>query len=98
MRLAGRVRYGLEVIELAPGDVLERDGYRIAAVPVAHRVEAFGYVIYEDERPGEFDTDAAVRLGLTPGTRVRPGAARRDRQGGLARAGARAARGPGARS
>jgi ribonuclease Z len=67
MRLAGRVRYGLEVTELGPGDVLERDGYRIAAVPVAHRVEAFGYVIYEDERPGEFDTAAAVRLGLTPG-------------------------------
>jgi ribonuclease Z len=67
MRLAGRVRYGLEVTELTSGDVLERAGYRIAAVPVAHRVEAFGYVIYEDGRPGEFDTDAAIRLGLTPG-------------------------------
>jgi ribonuclease Z len=67
MRLAGRVRYHLEIIELAAGDVLEREGYRIAAVPVAHRVQAFGYVIYEDERPGEFDTEAAVRLGLIPG-------------------------------
>jgi ribonuclease Z len=67
MRLAGRVRYTLEVIELAPGDVLERDGYKIAPVPVAHRIEAFGYVLYEDERPGVFDTEAAVRLGLTPG-------------------------------
>jgi ribonuclease Z len=61
------VRYGLEVTELAAGDVLERDGYRIAAVPVAHRVDAFGYVIYEDVRPGEFDTEAAVGLGLVPG-------------------------------
>lgn len=67
MRLAGRVHYGLEVIELAPGDVLERDGYRIAPVAVEHRVEAFGYVLYEDERPGAFDTEAAVALGLTPG-------------------------------
>lgn len=67
MRLAGRVHYNLQVIELAAGDVLERDGYRIAAVPVAHRVPAFGYVLYEDERPGEFDTEAAVRLGLIPG-------------------------------
>jgi ribonuclease Z len=67
MRLAGRVRYDLRVVELAPGDVLEREGYNIAAVQVAHRVQAFGYVLYEDERPGEFDPEAAVRLGLTPG-------------------------------
>jgi ribonuclease Z len=36
-------------------------------VPVAHRGPAIGYVIYEEERPGEFDPAAAVRLGLTPG-------------------------------
>jgi ribonuclease Z len=67
MRLAGRVHYDLRVVELAPGDVLEREDYKIAAIPVAHRVQAFGYVLYEDERPGEFDPEAAVRLGLTPG-------------------------------
>jgi ribonuclease Z len=67
MRLAGRVRYGLEVIELGTGDVLERDGYKIASVPVAHRIQALGYVVYEDARPGEFDPQAAVKLGLTPG-------------------------------
>jgi ribonuclease Z len=67
MRLAGRVRYRLEVSELASGDVLERAGYKIAPVPAAHRLQAFGYAIYEDERPGEFDPETAVRLGLTPG-------------------------------
>jgi ribonuclease Z len=67
LRAAGRVRYGLELIELTPGDVLKRDGYRLAPVPVEHRVQAFGYVIYEDERPGHFDPQAAERLGLTPG-------------------------------
>jgi ribonuclease Z len=66
-RAAGRVRFELQVHELAPGQVLERDGYRIAAVPVAHRGPAFGYVLYEDERPGTFDPVAAVSLGLTPG-------------------------------
>src|SRR5579884_1829534 len=55
MRVAGRVRFELELVELAPGDVLERDGYKIAPVPVAHRVSnALAYVIYEDPRPGEF--------------------------------------------
>jgi ribonuclease Z len=67
MRAAGRVRFELELNELEHGEVLRRDGYRIAPVPVAHRGEAFGYVLFEDERPGEFDPDKAVSLGLNPG-------------------------------
>ncbi len=67
LRAAGRVRFALELIELEPGDVLERDGYQIAPVPVDHRGPAFGYVIFEDERPGVFDPQAAIDLGLTPG-------------------------------
>src|SRR5947199_4792666 len=41
-RLAGRVRFELQLIELQPGDVLRRNGYSIAPVPVAHRSPAFG--------------------------------------------------------
>jgi ribonuclease Z len=67
LRAAGRVRFELQLVELQPGDVLPRDGYSIAPVPVAHRSPAFGYVVYEDERPGVFDPQAAIRLGLTPG-------------------------------
>ena len=68
LRAAGRVRYELELVEVAPGDLLERDGYKIAPVPVNHRVaNAFGYVIYEDMRPGEFDPEAAAALGVIPG-------------------------------
>ncbi len=67
LRMAGRVGFPLDLVELSPGDVLERDGYRIAPVEVAHRGTAFGYVLYEDERPGVFDPEAAVGLGLEPG-------------------------------
>ena len=68
MRVAGRVRFDLQFVELGPGDVLERDGYKIAPVAVAHRVSnALGYVLYEDPRPGEFDPEAATALGLVPG-------------------------------
>jgi ribonuclease Z len=67
LRMGGRVGFELQLVELAPGDVLERDGYRIAPVEVAHRGPTFGYVLYEDERPGVFDPRAAVRLGLEPG-------------------------------
>jgi ribonuclease Z len=66
-RAAGRVKFELQLIELEAGDVLERDDYRIAAVPVAHRGQAFGYSMFEDPRPGIFDPDAAVRLGVAPG-------------------------------
>jgi ribonuclease Z len=67
LRVAGRVHYELDLVELAPGQVVDRDGFNIAAVPVSHRIQAFGYVLYEDQRPGQFDPQAAVRLGLTPG-------------------------------
>jgi ribonuclease Z len=67
LRAAGRVGYQLELVELTAADSLERDGYAIAPVEVSHRGQAFGYVLYEDERPGEFDPEAAVRLGLTEG-------------------------------
>jgi ribonuclease Z len=67
MRIAGRVRYPLELVELRPGDTLTRDGYAIAPVAVDHRTPAYGYVLFEDTRPGVFDPQAAVALGLTPG-------------------------------
>jgi len=67
LRTAGRVRFELELVELEPGDVLDRDGYKIAPVPVRHRGPAFGYALFEDARPGEFNRGRAVELGLTPG-------------------------------
>ncbi len=67
LRMGGRVDYALDVVELEPGDVLDRDGYRIAPVPVSHRGPAFGYALFEDERPGVFDRGAAQRLGLEEG-------------------------------
>ncbi len=67
LRMGGRVGYELEVVELEPGDVLRRDGYRIAPVAVSHRGPAVGYVLFEDERPGVFDPQAARQLGLREG-------------------------------
>jgi ribonuclease Z len=64
----GRLPFDLSVIELEPAQAVERDGYRVAAVPVSHGArEAFGYALIEDERPGEFDPEAAERLGVRPG-------------------------------
>ncbi|MDQ6745038.1 MAG: ribonuclease Z [Actinomycetota bacterium] len=67
IRAAGRVKYELQLHELEPGEALRREGYSIVAVPVRHRVPAYGYVLYEDQRPGAFDPSRATQLGLTPG-------------------------------
>jgi ribonuclease Z len=67
LRMAGRVRFELILVELEPGQVLERDGYTIAPVPARHRGTALGYALYEPERPGAFDPEQAIALGLTPG-------------------------------
>jgi ribonuclease Z len=63
----GRTAYDVMLSELQPGDELERDGYRVAAFGVDHRVPAVGYALIEDERPGRFDEARARELGVAPG-------------------------------
>jgi ribonuclease Z len=63
-RVFGRLTFSVELIELRAGDVLARDGYRLCAFPVEHRVPALGYALVEAERPGRFDEGAAQALGV----------------------------------
>jgi ribonuclease Z len=67
IRMGGRVGYEIDVVELQPGDVVAHDGYRIAPIAVQHRGLAFGYVLFEDQRPGVFDPEVARALGLVEG-------------------------------
>jgi ribonuclease Z len=60
----GRNSYPVELVELEPGQEVERDGYLVAPFAADHRVPAFGYAIVEDERPGEFDDARARELGV----------------------------------
>ncbi len=63
-----RLPYKLEVVELEPAQAVEREGYRVTPVPVAHRAAAaVGYVLVEDTRPGQLDPELAERLGVRPG-------------------------------
>ena len=63
----GRLPYALTLVELEPGDSLERGEYRIDTFPVDHGVAAVGYTLIEHERPGRFDVDAADALAVPPG-------------------------------
>jgi ribonuclease Z len=65
--IVGRTRYPLAITDLEPHEEVGFDSFVVAGFPVKHRVEAFGYAIVEDDRPGRFDVDAARRLGVTEG-------------------------------
>jgi ribonuclease Z len=64
----GRLPYELSIVELAPAQSVDRDGYAITAIPVRHRGEAsFGYALVEEPRPGHLDARLAQELGVMPG-------------------------------
>ena len=66
-RVVGRLTYEVEIVELGPGDVLERDGYRLATFGVAHGVSSLGWSLIEATRPGRFDVEEANALGIPDG-------------------------------
>ncbi len=66
-RVVGRVRYGLELIEIEPGDAIPCAGAEVRAFPVEHSTRAHGYSLVEAERPGRFDPAAAQSLGVEEG-------------------------------
>ena len=66
-RVVGKLSYDLQLHELDPGDVLERDGYRLATFGVAHGVSALGWSLIEAKRPGRFDVEGADALGVPDG-------------------------------
>ncbi|HET8652187.1 MAG TPA: ribonuclease Z [Gaiellaceae bacterium] len=66
-RIFGKLTYRYELVELDPGEVLERGEYELAAFPVDHGVSALGYAFVERPRPGRFDVATADALGVPEG-------------------------------
>jgi len=66
-RVYGRLTYDVRLHELQPSDAVEMDGWRIGAYAAVHRLEALGYALVEDERPGRFDPGLAERLAVPAG-------------------------------
>jgi ribonuclease Z len=65
--LIGRLGFPLHARELGDGEEVPGDGYRLMAHAVDHRGPAVAWELSEDERPGQFDVDAARRLGVPEG-------------------------------
>jgi len=66
-RLVGRTDYGIDLVEIDPGEAVHHEGAEVQAFAVEHSVRANGYVLVEEERPGRFDPDAAKALGVREG-------------------------------
>jgi ribonuclease Z len=65
--LVGRLGFGVELVELAPGEAVGHDGYEVRSFEAAHSVRASGYALVEEERPGRFDPEAAAAAGVAEG-------------------------------
>ncbi|NYT05221.1 MAG: ribonuclease Z [Methanomicrobiales archaeon] len=61
------VRFSLVPIELRHGSVVPFSGYRVTAVAAHHGTASLSYILREDPRPGRFNRERAVELGLSPG-------------------------------
>src|SRR5712691_6114835 len=66
-RVVGKLTYELKLVELEPGDVLEREDYRLATFGVTHGVSSLGWSLIEATRPGRFDVAEADALGVPDG-------------------------------
>jgi ribonuclease Z len=63
----GRLKFTLDLIELAKNDPIPHDGYEIRPFEAAHSGRALGYALVEHERPGRFDPDAAAAARVPEG-------------------------------
>ena len=61
------LKFPLESVELANGSWVRFDGYTITAFAVSHGMPSLGYILEEDPRPGRFNRELAVSLGVPPG-------------------------------
>jgi len=61
------LKFTLDSVELAEGSWVRFDGYTVTAFAVSHGMPALGYVLEEDPRPGRFDRERAIELGVPPG-------------------------------
>jgi ribonuclease Z len=62
-----RVPFPVEVVELQPGQRVQRTGYDIIAYRSQHGLRSLGYALIEAERLGRFDPERARMLGVPEG-------------------------------
>jgi len=59
--------FDIDVVDISPGETIDRNQFTITPFPVDHDIPALGYVLRERDRPGRFDRPRAEELGVPPG-------------------------------
>lgn len=59
--------YPVKVHTVRPGVVFEDEQFIVSCGLLKHRVPAFGYRVTEKDRPGHFDVEQAIALGIPSG-------------------------------
>jgi len=65
--LGVKTRFPLDTREVHPGTILEEPGYTIEAVKADHTEESYSLGLLEKERPGRFNVQRAVEIGIPKG-------------------------------
>jgi ribonuclease Z len=61
------VKFQVNAEELVHGSLVRFNGYSVKAFSTDHGLESLGYALIEDDRPGRFDREQAIALGVNPG-------------------------------
>ncbi|MDI9633690.1 MAG: ribonuclease Z [Methanolinea sp.] len=61
------IKFPVVPVELRHGSVVRFEGYTVRAFETAHGMAGLGYVLSEDPRPGRFNRERAIALGIPPG-------------------------------
>jgi ribonuclease Z len=59
--------FSISANTLEHGSVVPFNGYTVRAFASHHGIPGLGYVLEEDERPGRFNRERAIELGVPPG-------------------------------
>lgn len=60
-------KFPVRALELEAGDTVRMDGCEVEAIRTVHSVPSIGYCLREDPRPGRFNRERAMELGVPPG-------------------------------
>jgi len=61
------ITYKLEIKEIREGLVYENKEYLIRAIPAEHIIESYSFIFEEKMRPGKFNVEKAINLGIPRG-------------------------------
>jgi len=62
-----RTKFPVEIVEVAPGQRIGRDGYDVVVFETDHRADTVGFALAEHTRLGRFNPERARELGVPEG-------------------------------